>query len=125
LLEWRNCADFAILAFGAVDGSVASTTRPDYGSCGYGRGYLDIFHGKQLRFFPTYLGKHLASQQPGRRCEWLEFFCFSEGAEFVGCNLVSQLFFLRAAGFLLPCYIMARAMNILQRRRQRQVKISS
>lgn len=31
-----------------------------------------------------------------------------------------QLFFLRAAGFLLPCYIMARAMNILQRRRQRQ-----
>ncbi|CAM6092132.1 unnamed protein product [Calypogeia fissa] len=30
------------------------------------------------------------------------------------------LFFLRAAGFLLPCYIMARAMNILQRRRQRQ-----
>ncbi|GLJ25380.1 hypothetical protein SUGI_0485840 [Cryptomeria japonica] len=30
------------------------------------------------------------------------------------------LFLLRAAGFLLPCYIMARAMNILQRRRQRQ-----
>lgn len=29
------------------------------------------------------------------------------------------LFLLRAAGFLLPCYIMARAMNILQLRRQR------
>ncbi|GAY36646.1 hypothetical protein CUMW_023570 [Citrus unshiu] len=30
------------------------------------------------------------------------------------------LFLLRAAGFLLPCYIMAWAINILQRRRQRQ-----
>ncbi|KAJ7568805.1 hypothetical protein O6H91_01G049300 [Diphasiastrum complanatum] len=30
------------------------------------------------------------------------------------------LFLLRAAGFLLPCYIMARALDILQRRRQRQ-----
>jgi len=29
------------------------------------------------------------------------------------------LFLLRAAGFLLPCYIMARAMNVLQLRRQR------
>lgn len=32
-----------------------------------------------------------------------------------------QLFMLRAAGFLLPCYIMAWAISILQRRRQRQV----
>ena len=32
-----------------------------------------------------------------------------------------QLFLLRAAGFLLPCYIMAWAISILQRRRQRQV----
>ncbi|KAL2609917.1 hypothetical protein R1flu_028490 [Riccia fluitans] len=31
-----------------------------------------------------------------------------------------SLFVIRAAGFLLPCYIMARAMNTLQRRRQRQ-----
>ncbi|KAL5761782.1 hypothetical protein ACOSP7_018046 [Xanthoceras sorbifolium] len=31
-----------------------------------------------------------------------------------------SLFLLRAAGFLLPCYIMACAINILQRRRQRQ-----
>ncbi|KAB5544498.1 hypothetical protein DKX38_012610 [Salix brachista] len=31
-----------------------------------------------------------------------------------------QLFLLRAAGFLLPCYIMAWAISILQRRRQRQ-----
>lgn len=31
-----------------------------------------------------------------------------------------SLFFLRAAGFLLPCYIMAWAVSILQRRRQRQ-----
>lgn len=31
-----------------------------------------------------------------------------------------SLFLLRAAGFLLPCYIMAWAINILQRRRQRQ-----
>eukprot|EP01018_Ginkgo_biloba_P027212 Gb_37740 [translate_table: standard] len=30
------------------------------------------------------------------------------------------LFLLRAAGFLLPCYIMARAMNVIQCRRQRQ-----
>ena len=32
-----------------------------------------------------------------------------------------QLFLLRAAGFLLPCYIMAWAISILQQRRQRQV----
>ena len=31
-----------------------------------------------------------------------------------------SLFLLRAAGFLLPCYIMAWALSILQRRRQRQ-----
>ncbi|EFJ16714.1 hypothetical protein SELMODRAFT_67929, partial [Selaginella moellendorffii] len=30
------------------------------------------------------------------------------------------LFLLRAAGFLLPCYIMLRALSILQRRRQQQ-----
>lgn len=35
-----------------------------------------------------------------------------------------QLFLLRAAGFLLPCYIMAWAISILQRRRQRQVSVS-
>ena len=35
------------------------------------------------------------------------------------CNW--QLFLLRAAGFLLPFYIMAWAISILQRRRQRQV----
>lgn len=34
-----------------------------------------------------------------------------------------QLFMLRAAAFLLPCYIMAWAISILQRRRQRQVKL--
>nr|XP_025639076.1 uncharacterized protein LOC112734090 isoform X2 [Arachis hypogaea] len=32
-----------------------------------------------------------------------------------------SLFLLRAAGFLLPCYIMAWAISILQRRRQRQL----
>ncbi|KAJ9140459.1 hypothetical protein P3X46_031105 [Hevea brasiliensis] len=32
-----------------------------------------------------------------------------------------SLFLIRAAGFLLPCYIMAWAISILQRRRQRQV----
>ncbi|KAF9592554.1 hypothetical protein IFM89_015767, partial [Coptis chinensis] len=35
-------------------------------------------------------------------------------------NGTSALFLLRAAGFLLPCYIMAWAISILQRRRQRQ-----
>ncbi|XP_024542948.1 uncharacterized protein LOC9635593 isoform X1 [Selaginella moellendorffii] len=38
---------------------------------------------------------------------------------FSPCELV-QLFLLRAAGFLLPCYIMLRALSILQRRRQQQ-----
>ncbi|CAK9136345.1 unnamed protein product [Ilex paraguariensis] len=33
---------------------------------------------------------------------------------------IFSLFLLRAAGFLLPCYIMAWAVSILQRRRQRQ-----
>lgn len=33
---------------------------------------------------------------------------------------LTQLFLLRAAGFLLPCYIMAWAISIMQRRRQRQ-----
>ena len=33
-----------------------------------------------------------------------------------------QLFLLRAAGFLLPCYIMIWAISILQHRRQAQVK---
>ena len=35
-----------------------------------------------------------------------------------------SLFLLRAAGFLLPCYIMAWAISILQRRRQRQVSFN-
>lgn len=35
-------------------------------------------------------------------------------------SMFFTLFMLRAAGFLLPCYIMARAMNMLQRRRHRQ-----
>jgi biotin transporter BioY len=34
-----------------------------------------------------------------------------------------QLFLLRAAGFLLPFYIMAWAISILQRHRQRQVSM--
>ncbi|KAJ0436276.1 putative E3 ubiquitin-protein ligase MARCH [Helianthus annuus] len=34
------------------------------------------------------------------------------------------LFLLRVAGFLLPCYIMAWAISILQRRRQRQVSLN-
>ncbi|KAL6009206.1 hypothetical protein ACLOJK_022433 [Asimina triloba] len=38
---------------------------------------------------------------------------------------ISSLFLLRAAGFLLPCYIMAWAISILQRRRQRQPYTSS
>ncbi|KAL8161500.1 hypothetical protein V2J09_012989 [Rumex salicifolius] len=36
-----------------------------------------------------------------------------------------SLFLLRAAGFLLPCYIMAWAINILQQRRQRQANYVS
>ncbi|XP_008806003.1 uncharacterized protein LOC103718803 [Phoenix dactylifera] len=35
-------------------------------------------------------------------------------------STIFSLFVLRAAGFLLPCYIMAWAISILQRRRQRQ-----
>lgn len=35
-------------------------------------------------------------------------------------SIYFSLFLLRAAGFLLPCYIMAWAISILQRRRQRQ-----
>ncbi|MCO5589213.1 hypothetical protein L7F22_043179 [Adiantum nelumboides] len=35
-------------------------------------------------------------------------------------SMFFTLFILRAVGFLLPCYIMARAMNMLQRRNQRQ-----
>lgn len=35
-------------------------------------------------------------------------------------SMFFTLFVLRAVGFLLPCYIMARAMNMLQRRNQRQ-----
>ncbi|KAK1413753.1 hypothetical protein QVD17_35533 [Tagetes erecta] len=42
----------------------------------------------------------------------------SEGDEDVSTFLT--LFLLRVAGFLLPCYIMAWAISILQRRRQRQ-----
>lgn len=35
---------------------------------------------------------------------------------------LTQLFLLRAAGFLLPCYIIAWAISVIQRRRQRQVR---
>jgi hypothetical protein len=42
----------------------------------------------------------------------------SEGGDDV--STFFSLFLLRAAGFLLPCYIMAWAISILQRRRQRQ-----
>lgn len=35
------------------------------------------------------------------------------------------LFILRAAGFLLPCYIMARALSVIQRRRQRQAAMAA
>ncbi|KAF8400312.1 hypothetical protein HHK36_013609 [Tetracentron sinense] len=38
------------------------------------------------------------------------------------CIDAQQIFYLRAAGFLLPCYIMAWAINILQRRRQRELE---
>ncbi|GJM85343.1 hypothetical protein PR202_ga01097 [Eleusine coracana subsp. coracana] len=37
------------------------------------------------------------------------------------CSGSLKLFLLRAAGFLLPCYIMAWAISIMQRQRQRQV----
>ena len=40
-------------------------------------------------------------------------------------NRTVQIFLLRVAGFLLPCYIMACAVNILQRRQRRQVDITS
>lgn len=40
---------------------------------------------------------------------------------FLVCSM--QLFLLRAAGFLLPCYIMAWAISILQRLRERQVGV--
>jgi hypothetical protein len=46
--------------------------------------------------------------------------CFHQSDELVD---PLQLFLLRAAGFLLPCYIMAWAISILQRRRQRQVSV--
>jgi len=46
--------------------------------------------------------------------------CFHRSDELVD---PLQLFLLRAAGFLLPCYIMAWAISILQRRRQRQVSV--
>nr|CAB3447002.1 unnamed protein product [Digitaria exilis] len=36
-------------------------------------------------------------------------------------SAIFSLFLLRAAGFLLPCYIMAWAISIMQRQRQRQV----
>ncbi|KAJ7530326.1 hypothetical protein O6H91_15G089600 [Diphasiastrum complanatum] len=48
------------------------------------------------------------------------------GLEFAAPSLDEDLctfftiFLLKAVGFLLPCYIMARAVNMLQRRRQRQ-----
>ncbi|GLJ09310.1 hypothetical protein SUGI_0106220 [Cryptomeria japonica] len=35
------------------------------------------------------------------------------------------LFLLRAAGFILPCYVMARAMSVIHRRRQRQTAIAA
>ena len=40
-------------------------------------------------------------------------------------NHTVQIFLLRAAGFLLPCYIMACAISILQRRQRRLVDITS
>ncbi|MQM21151.1 hypothetical protein Taro_054185 [Colocasia esculenta] len=50
---------------------------------------------------------------------WLDLF-FVLCICFLPNNYLTQLFLLRAAGFLLPCYIMAWAISILQRRRQRQ-----
>jgi Protein of unknown function (DUF3675) len=50
---------------------------------------------------------------------WIMFMESSYPFSFTGV----QLFLLRAAGFLLPCYIMAWAISILQRRRQRQVPL--
>lgn len=59
-------------------------------------------------------------------CPYATFLTYSNCWMLLASNIVSlvghlQLFLLRVAGFMLPCYIMARAMNILQRRRQRQV----
>ncbi|XP_076885311.1 uncharacterized protein LOC143534789 [Bidens hawaiensis] len=45
----------------------------------------------------------------------------SEGDGDEDASTFLTLFLLRVAGFLLPCYIMAWAISILQRRRQRQV----
>ncbi|KAL8230039.1 hypothetical protein R6Q57_014939 [Mikania cordata] len=44
----------------------------------------------------------------------------SEGDEDEDASTFLTLFLLRVAGFLLPCYVMAWAISILQRRRQRQ-----
>ncbi|XP_010937150.1 uncharacterized protein [Elaeis guineensis] len=44
----------------------------------------------------------------------------TNGDEDDDASAIFSLFLLRAAGFLLPCYIMAWAISILQRRRQRQ-----
>ncbi|CAL1411891.1 unnamed protein product [Linum trigynum] len=44
----------------------------------------------------------------------------SDGDDDDDASTFFSLFLLRAAGFLLPCYIMAWAISILQRRRQRQ-----
>ena len=38
---------------------------------------------------------------------------------------LKQLFILRATGFLLPCYIMVRALSIIQRRRQRHATMAA
>lgn len=59
----------------------------------------------------------------------IEFTCFYFLTKFLGPIIelicLSQLFLLRVVGFLLPCYIMAWAISILQRRRQRQVSCFS
>ncbi|WOL02693.1 hypothetical protein Cni_G11412 [Canna indica] len=44
----------------------------------------------------------------------------TNGDEDDDASTIFSLFLLRAAGFLLPCYIMAWAISILQRRRQRE-----
>lgn len=45
---------------------------------------------------------------------------FSDGDGDDDASAIFSLFLLRAAGFLLPCYIVAWAISILQRRRERQ-----
>nr|CAD1826439.1 unnamed protein product [Ananas comosus var. bracteatus] len=45
---------------------------------------------------------------------------FTSGDEEDDVSVIFSLFLLRVAGFLLPCYIMAWVISILQRRRQRQ-----